>query len=225
MHRNPLVTEVLQRERELEVTRQAEVMRQLREARKADPEQRQPGFGARACSEETVELRDGGQVVIRPFQKEDRPEVRALFERLSLRSLAQRFHSAGLRITDALLAAVTAGHVLVAEREGVIVALASYRPLPDRDYADAAIVVDDAHQGRGIGLALTRCLSLDAHRAGLHRLRAEVQGSNRAMLRLLRSLNLPMRRALSQGVVEVEIEVGAAARRDARPRCHKTSCP
>jgi len=159
---------------------------------------------------EWVLARDGRPVYIRPWQPEDQPEVAALFARLSPKSLAQRFHSAGIRITPAVLDQVTAGHTLVAELEGQIVALASYYPLDGRRQAEIGIVVDDVNQRHGIGSALCFSLSRDAQRAGICRLRAEVQSSNRGMLRVLRRLNLPMTLSLASGVVEVELCLDAA---------------
>jgi L-amino acid N-acyltransferase YncA len=153
-------------------------------------------------------LRDGSRMVVRPLQAEDRSSVRALFERLSPRSLAQRFHSAGLRITDGVLETVTSGHVVVAEVDGLIVGLASYYPDAGTHQAEAAIVVDDAYQGRGVGLALGTCLYRDACRAGIRELRAEVQGTNRIVIKLLRRLHLPMKSTLAYGGIQVEISVG-----------------
>lgn len=155
----------------------------------------------------SVFLRDGGRITIRSVQPEDRSGVRALFERLSPATLALRFHGPGPRITDAILDGVTAGHALVAEREGTIVALASYYPEPDGRHAEAAIVVEDTQQGRGIGSALATFLYRDACSAGIVRLRANVQGSNRGMLKLLRSLALPMTRTWDHGVIEFAIEL------------------
>jgi hypothetical protein len=60
-------------------------------------------------------LRDGGQVLLRPYAPGDRDAVAALFARLSPESRLMRFHSAGLRIEGDTLARVTAGHALVAE--------------------------------------------------------------------------------------------------------------
>jgi acetyltransferase len=160
---------------------------------------------------EWVLVRDGRRVYIRPWRPEDQPEVAALFERLSPKSLAQRFHSAGIRITPAVLAQVTAGHTLVAELEGQIVAVASYYPLGSRGQAEIGIVVDDVTQRRGIGSALCSSLARDAQHAGIRRLRAEVEGSNRGMLQLLRGLNFPMTLSVSSGVIEVELELCLAA--------------
>jgi RimJ/RimL family protein N-acetyltransferase len=157
--------------------------------------------------DEWVPLRDGRRVYIRSWQPDDQPEIAALFERLSPRSLAQRFHSAAVRITAAVLDQVTAGHALVAELDGQVVALASYNPLPDRGQADVGIVVDDAHQRRGIGTALCDSLARHARRAGIPRLRAEVLSSNYGMLRLLRGLRFPLRHTRDLDVEEIDVEL------------------
>jgi RimJ/RimL family protein N-acetyltransferase len=156
---------------------------------------------------EWVPVRDDRRVYIRPWQPEDQSEVAALLARLSPRSIAQRFHSAGIRITAAVLDQVTAGHSLVAELEGQIVALASYNPVSSRYRAEMGIVVDDVFQRQGIGAALCSCLCRDARRAGIRRLRAEVQTSNRVMLRLLRRLNFPMVVSVVSGVFEIDLEL------------------
>jgi GNAT superfamily N-acetyltransferase len=145
------------------------------------------------------------------LQPEDRPQIKALFERLSPQSLYQRFHSACVRVSTAVLDGVTAGHALVAELEGCIVALVSYHPLRDSSQAEVAIVVDDLNQRRGIGRALYDSLSHDAHRAGIRRLRAELMISNRGMLRLLHSSGLPMTCTVAHDVVEVVVELRHAA--------------
>lgn len=166
-----------------------------------------PQRGSTKCRTPVV-LRDGSRMVVRQLRADDRVPVRELFERLSPQSLAHRFHSAGLRITDAVLSTVTSGHVLVADVEGRIVGLASYYPDAGTRQAEAALVVDDAYQGRGIGLALGACLYRDAHLAGIRQLRAEVQGTNRIMIKLLRRLHLPMTITWGYGVIQVEITVG-----------------
>ena len=156
---------------------------------------------------EWVVLPDGQEVCIRPYQTEDGQAVRALLERLSPRSLAQRFHSAGVHITEATLDLVTAGHALAAEVEGDIVAVASCRPAADHLRADAALVVDDVNQRRGIGTAMCHRLNRDVRGLGIRSVRAGVGGDNHGMLKLLRSLALPMTRVWDQGVLSVEIQL------------------
>jgi GNAT superfamily N-acetyltransferase len=97
---------------------------------------------------------------------------------------------------------------VVAEVEGLIVGLASYYPDASTRRAEAAIVVDDAFQGRGVGLALGTCLYRDAQVAGIRQFRAEVQGTNRTMIKLLGRLHLPAKTSLAYGGIQVDITVG-----------------
>jgi len=156
-------------------------------------------------SDEFALVRDGGQVLIRPLVPRDRKGVAALFARLSPESRALRFHSGGIRIDDRTLDIVTAGHALVVERDGRIVALASYYPLRDPVRAEMAIAVDDAAHGRGIGTVLFERLSEDARRAGIRTLLAEVLAANRGMLGLLTGLGFRTSRRFDGGVVEVDV--------------------
>lgn len=152
-----------------------------------------------------VALRDGGHALVRPLREQDRPSVVSLIAGLSPESRAQRFHLSSLHITPAVIDLVTAGRALVATREGRVVALASYHPQHDPTLAEVAIVVADAEQRHGIGTALCRRLIRDARCAGICRLIAEIEGSNRGMLALLRALDLPMTHARAWGVITVEV--------------------
>jgi N-acetylglutamate synthase-like GNAT family acetyltransferase len=144
---------------------------------------------------------------IRPLEDDDRTHVAALFGRLSRESLFQRFHSAGVRVADAVLDQVTAGHVLIAELDGCLVGMASYHALRDPHQAELAVVVDDSQQRCGIGTLLCATLSSDARRAGIRHLRAELLRTNQGMLRLLQCLNRPMRLTVSIDVVQVTLDL------------------
>jgi ribosomal protein S18 acetylase RimI-like enzyme len=83
--------------------------------------------------------------------------------------------------------------------------------------AELAIEVVDAWQGRGIGSRLLSAAELTAAKIGIDCLRAEVLGTNRAAVRLLRK-SAPHARVESEGpelVFEWEPGVLAAARRAA----------
>ena len=156
-----------------------------------------------------VVLPDGRPLVIRPVVPEDRPAIAALFAGLSPESRAHRFHSAAVHITPATLDQVTAGHVLVADIGDHLVALGSYVALPGATQAEPGLVVADAEQGRGIGTALGARLARDAQRAGLRQFRAEIAGSNRRMLRLLRSLGCRLTATWASGALTVSVELCA----------------
>ncbi|HEY3078460.1 MAG TPA: GNAT family N-acetyltransferase [Chloroflexota bacterium] len=165
-------------------------------------------------------LRDGGQVLIRPYAPEDRAAVAALFARLSPESRLMRFHSGGTRVEGEALDRITAGCALVAELGGTVVALANYVPLRDPKRAEMAIAVDDAQRGRGIGTVLFERLSRDARRDGVRRFLALVMTENTAMLAMLRDLGFGISRRFEGGVVEADVELRAdpayVARADAR---------
>jgi GNAT superfamily N-acetyltransferase len=146
-------------------------------------------------------------VQIRSLDADDRTEVAALFGRLSPESMFQRFHSGGVRFTDAMLDQVTDGRVLIAELDGCLVGLASSHALAEPDQAELAVVVDDNHQRRGIGTVLCAALYGDARRAGIRRLRAELLRTNYGMLRLLQSLNRPLRLTASPDALEVTLDL------------------
>jgi L-amino acid N-acyltransferase YncA len=158
---------------------------------------------------ERVTLGNGDHVLIRPLREQDRSSVVALFAGLTPESLAQRFLSAGVRITPAVIDHVTAGRVLVATRDERVVALASFHPQHDPTLADTAIVVADAEQRRGIGTALFQRLMRDAWCAGIRQLRAEVSGTNYGMRALLRALDLPMTYGYARGEITVEVDLSA----------------
>ena len=78
--------------------------------------------------------------------------------------------------------------------------------------AETAIVVADAEQGHGIGTALAQRLMRDARSAGIRRLRAEIVGSNRGVLALLKTLGVPLtRHARALGLITVEVELCPSA--------------
>jgi acetate---CoA ligase (ADP-forming) len=109
-------------------------------------------------------LPDGTTVHIRPIHDEDGPLLLRMWERLSQETIRSRFlGSFDLternvhRFTDvdpddafALVATLGRGD---AER---IVAVGRYERLRDHEEAEFALLVEDAHQGRGIGTALLR---------------------------------------------------------------------
>ncbi len=165
-------------------------------------------------------LRDGSQALIREFLPADNAAVAALLNRMSPESRAQRFHSAGVRISDDLVQSVVAGHALVAERENRVIAVASFNRLVDPTAAEMAIVVDDPEQGNGIGTVMFEYLSNDARHAGITRIIAEVSAQNSEMLTLLGDLGFKQKRVYEQGTVQVEVDLhtdqGYYARADER---------
>jgi len=152
-----------------------------------------------------VTLRDGTAITVRALVPEDRELIAAAFERLSPRSRYLRFFSPLPRLSTGLLNSLMdvdhARHVaLVAIHEAACIGVVRY--VVDRDdptLADFAITVIDAHQGRGLGRALTAAIARVAHARGVRRLSLDVHPENRVMQNLARSLGA--RLSLRDGVL------------------------
>jgi RimJ/RimL family protein N-acetyltransferase len=142
-------------------------------------------------------LSDGTAVTVRPITADDKPELQNGLHRLSEESVQRRFLAPKVRFTQAELRYLTEvdGHdhvALVAElpgQPGTIVAVARYvRLAEDPESAEAAIVVGDMLQGRGLGTLLAEQLAAEAVRHGVQRFTATMLGENRAAHRLMAHL-------------------------------------
>ncbi|HKD94416.1 MAG TPA: GNAT family N-acetyltransferase [Gaiellaceae bacterium] len=135
----------------------------------------------------------GKVVTVRLLGDGDTIVVAALFDRLSPASRERRFHAAKPRLTsrelDALARVDGDHHVLVAFVDGDQLPAAMARIVRnagDRHLGEIAFEVADRYQGCGIGTQLVELLLADARAAGIRRVDACVQTSNRAALGLLR---------------------------------------
>jgi ribosomal protein S18 acetylase RimI-like enzyme len=135
----------------------------------------------------------GKLVVVRLLHDGDTDTVAALFERLGPASRDHRFHGAKPRLTERELTALARvdgdHHVLVAyvdgdERPAAMARIV--RNANDRRDGEIAFEVADGYQGCGIGTELVTLLLEDARAAGIVRIDAFIQTSNRAALGLLR---------------------------------------
>jgi acyl-CoA synthetase (NDP forming)/GNAT superfamily N-acetyltransferase len=155
-------------------------------------------------------LKDGGTVHVRPIRPDDGPRLEALHGRLSSESIYLRFFSAHPRLTAREVEHFTnVDHVsrfaLVALLGDDLVAVVRYDAWPGRTDAEVALVVDDAHQGRGIGTVLLEHLAAAARQRGITEFRASVLPSNRRMLSVFRSAGFHTARQLADGVVDVTL--------------------
>jgi len=162
-----------------------------------------------------ITLRDGCEVVIRPITAGDKRALNAAFERLGERSRQLRFLSYKKRLTVAELAYLTeVDHMdheaLVATdaRGGGIVAVARYvRSGPGQDCAEAAVVVADEWQGRGLGTALLSQLATRAGRQGIRRFEGTILWENRSVIELFKRLGA-VRLTGARGVANFVVELG-----------------
>ncbi|GAA4199361.1 GNAT family N-acetyltransferase [Microbispora amethystogenes] len=161
---------------------------------------------AEACD---VLLRDGGMAHIRPLRPSDRAALHELIARSSPRSAYLRFFAGGTASAHAYMDLITGpeylGHALVASAGGLVVGVAECIPGPGGAEAEVGILLDDRVHGQGLGTLLLEHVALDAADAGVEDLVATVLPENRAMLRVLHDLGLPVEQRYERGQVEIRI--------------------
>lgn len=164
-----------------------------------------------------VVLADGGTVHLRSVDPTDAPGLVALHSRFSERTRYQRFFAAYPRIPAGDLHRFTnVDHhdreAVVATVDGRIIAIGRYERLaPGGMEAEVALVVEDAHQGRGIAPVLLGVLAARAREEGITRFVAEVMPGNTAMLRVFSGSGHPMTSQYADGIVHIGLAI------DARP--------
>ena len=156
-----------------------------------------------------VVLGDGETVHIRPIRPSDRPALAAFHRRQSPQSIYRRYFSPKPELSAPVLDHFTnvdmVGRVaLVVERYGELIAWASYERWAGRDDADAAFMVDDEHQGKGIATLLLEHLAAIARSNGINRFTAEVLADNRPMLAVFSRAGWPVERRFESGVVDLD---------------------
>jgi acetyltransferase len=142
------------------------------------------------------ELASGLRISIRLTRPSDAPRVRAFLERLSPEARLTRFlvpmpeieestvnHFTFYNPRERLVLAATAPLAGVEE----IVGMADI-VLVDTGVAELGVVVDDEHQGQGVGRALTEAVASFAASGGATHVRADMLEHNQPMLRLLEGL-------------------------------------
>lgn len=144
-----------------------------------------------------LQLPDGTEVLVRPIRPDDKDLLVDGLARLSPESVYRRFLSPKPRFSSGELRYLTEidGHdhvALVALRPddpGHLVAVARFVRLADDPVAaEAAIVVGDDHQGRGLGKLLALRLADEARARGIIRFEATILGENAPARRLMAAI-------------------------------------
>ena len=162
-----------------------------------------------------VILRDGATLRLRAPTPDDEPALAGFFDGLSDRSRYLRFHGfggGGNRFVRGLVAPdwIERGSLVAVVGEvgdERVVAVANYVRLRDPLVAEAAFVVADDYQGRGVGIRLVEQLARRAAAHGIEAFIAEVMGENRAMLSVFAQVGFDTSRTLEGGVVEVRFPI------------------
>ena len=161
-------------------------------------------------------LPDGTTVQIRPIRPDDRDRLLAMWSRTSAESRRLRFlgpfnldESNVGRFTD--LDPNLQFAVVATRGRGdaeTIVGLAQFERDPDHpEQAEFAALVEDAHQGRGVGTALVRVLAEEAADAGITHLTGDILADNVRMLNLIREIGLEYHSDRDAGVVRSDLEL------------------
>ena len=143
--------------------------------------------------EKPVILPDGCEILIRPIRPDDVDRLEAFFSRLSPTTIYFRFHaplremprralerycSVDYQDTMALVAQV-------GQEDGLaLVGVTRYARLPKSDLAEAAVVVEDTWQRRGLGRELLITLSEIGSQNGIQGFTAAVLAENAAIRRI-----------------------------------------
>jgi acyl-CoA synthetase (NDP forming)/GNAT superfamily N-acetyltransferase len=162
--------------------------------------------------EADVVAADGGTVHLRPITPEDADSLVALHARLSARTIHYRFFSPRPRLSARDVQRFTVvDHddrvALVALLGDDMIAVARYDRIPGSDEAEVAFVVEDRHQGRGLGTILLEHLAAAARERGITRFVAETLPDNRRMIGVFRDAGWEATSRLEDGIVRVEFPI------------------
>src|SRR4051812_46731690 len=162
--------------------------------------------------EADVVLSDGGTVHLRPITPDDAERLLAFHSRLSERTRYFRYFGPYPRMPKRDLERFsTVDHLdrvaLVASLGDDIVAVGRFDRLEAGDSAEIAFVVQDGHQGRGLGSILLEHLAAAARERGLSRFVAEVLAENGQMVRVFRDAGYVVSREFEEGVLHLEFAI------------------
>jgi acyl-CoA synthetase (NDP forming)/GNAT superfamily N-acetyltransferase len=162
--------------------------------------------------EADVVASDGGTVHLRPIRPDDGERIRALHGRLSERTRYLRYFGAYPRIPDKdLHRFIHVDHTdrvaLVAELGTALIAVARYERIEETADAEVAFVVEDAHQGRGLGSVLLEHLAAAARERRLRRFVADVLAENPRMVRIFLDAGYSASRTYESGVVRLTFPI------------------
>jgi GNAT superfamily N-acetyltransferase len=161
--------------------------------------------------EQVVALRNGASVRLRPIRPDDEPRLMALCDRLSPRTLYERFFSVrrlrpeeahafanvDYRQRMALVAEVDTGH------EPELIGVARYGRSDEGATADLGLVVEDGWQGLGLGSILLEEILRAGEQRGITQFSADVLTENRRALTMLARHTAITRRTADHGVAGI----------------------
>ena len=161
--------------------------------------------------EADVLLRDGRTAHLRPIVPEDAEGLVEFYSQVSEQSKYLRFFAPMPNLSDRDVQRFTnvdyrdrvAFVMTVAER---IIAVGRYDVI-EAGRAEVAFLVQDAHQGRGIGQLLLEHLAQAGRERGVKRFVAEVLPDNRRMMQVFREQGYKVKGGWDEGVMHLEFDI------------------
>ncbi|WP_018656936.1 GNAT family N-acetyltransferase [Actinomadura flavalba] len=163
--------------------------------------------------EADVLLTDGGTAHLRPIRSEDAELLREFYARLSPETIYYRFFSPRPRLSEREIAHLTTVDyenrvAFIATIGGRMVAVVRYDRLSGRPgTAEVAFLVEDAHQGRGLGAVLLEHIAAAARERRVDRFVASVLPDNRRMTRVFREAGYRAEQRFEDGVIELVLDL------------------
>ena len=171
--------------------------------------------------EADVLLRDGGTAHLRPIARADGERLVAFYEDVSPQSKYYRFFAAMPTLSEREVRRFT--HVDHRDRVALVLTVAdriiavgqferltsegATEPSADGDLAEAAFLVQDRHQHRGIGQLLLEHLSQIGRELNIAKFVAEVLPDNTGMIQVFRDAGYQVKGGYEEGVMHLEFSI------------------
>ncbi|MDX6276139.1 MAG: hypothetical protein QOJ72_267 [Nocardioidaceae bacterium] len=161
--------------------------------------------------EADVLLKDGRVAQLRPILESDAADFVEFYSRVSNESKYFRFFAPYPTLSDKDVARfTTVDHdrrvAFVVLVHSTIIAVGRYDAVAD-DEAEVAFLVEDAHQGRGVGQLLLEHLAQAGRERGIRRFIADVLPSNSRMQQIFREMGYHVDGMLEGGVQRLAFEI------------------
>jgi acyl-CoA synthetase (NDP forming)/GNAT superfamily N-acetyltransferase len=158
-----------------------------------------------------VLLKDGRVAQLRPIVPDDADKLVEFYSRVSDESKYMRFFAPYPKLSAKDVERFT--HVDLDRRVGfvvtlhdLIIAVGRYDAVSDDD-AEVAFLVEDAHQGRGVGQLLLEHLAQAGRERGFKRFTADVLPANTRMLQIFREMGYRVEDQVDEGVQRLEFRI------------------